>query len=139
MKRTLFVLILILAGLMLAACAEVALQEQLSSQTKNDSYTDIGPEKLNEMLSQKDFLLINVHVPFDGDIPGTDNSIPYDQISNSLSQLPENRDSRIVVYCRSGSMSSIAAKELVSLGFTEVVNLDGGFNSWVNAGFPLDN
>lgn len=138
MKKILFLMILVFAGLTLAACTSAVSQEVVSSQVEENTYSNIDPNTLNEMFSQKDFLLINVHVPFDGDIPGTDVSIPYDQIKLNLAQLPANKDARIVVYCRSGSMSSIAAKGLVSLGFTNVVNLEGGFNAWAASGFPLE-
>jgi rhodanese-related sulfurtransferase len=35
-------------------------------------------------------------------------------------------------------MSSIAAKELVFLGYTNIMNLEGGFNAWIAAGFPME-
>jgi rhodanese-related sulfurtransferase len=34
-------------------------------------------------------------------------------------------------------MSTRAARELVTLGYTDVYNLVGGFTAWVEAGLPL--
>ncbi len=104
------------------------------------SYTCITPDELNAMLQNKDFAFINVHIPFAGNIANTDLSIPYDQISSpeKLTQLPVDKNSKIVLYCRSGRMSAIATEELVSLGYTNVWNLDGGMDAWIQAGYKLE-
>jgi rhodanese-related sulfurtransferase len=102
------------------------------------TYTDISVSELQTMLENKDFTFVNVHIPFEGDLPNTDLSIPYDEIDQNLDKLPSDKDSKIVLYCRSGNMSSTAAETLVSLGYTNVWNLDGGFNAWEQAGLPME-
>jgi phage shock protein E len=100
-------------------------------------YRDIVVPELQAMLENKDFSLINVHVPFAGDLPATDASIRYDEIASHLDQLPADKDAKIVLYCRTGPMSQRAARDLVGLGYTNVHHLVGGFTAWVEAGLPL--
>jgi rhodanese-related sulfurtransferase len=102
------------------------------------TYTNVTFPELQAMLEDKDFAFINVHIPFEGNIPNTDLSIPFDQIDQYLNQLPAEKDTKIVLYCRSGSMSSVASETLVDLGFTNVWNLSGGFNAWKDGGLPFD-
>ncbi len=80
---------------------------------------------------------INVHVPYEGDIPGTDLSIPFDQITLQAAKLPVDRSTPLAIYCRSGPMSAQAAAELGALGYTDVVELQGGMRSWQRTGRPL--
>jgi rhodanese-related sulfurtransferase len=101
-------------------------------------YRDVMVPELQAMLQSKNFPLINVHVPYAGDIPLTDASIRFDEITSHLDQLPTDKSAPIVLYCRTGPMSTRAAQDLVRLGYTNVYNLVGGFNAWVEAGLPLE-
>ncbi|MFZ5920273.1 MAG: rhodanese-like domain-containing protein [Chloroflexota bacterium] len=138
MKR-LFALMLTLS-LTLAACqgkpAEVT-GEQVS--VKGGAYTNVNADGLNAMLKDKDFVFINVHIPFEGNIAETDLSIPYDQITEpgNLAQLPADKNAKIVLYCRSDRMSTIAAEALVKMGYTNIWNLEGGMVGWERAGFEI--
>ncbi len=104
------------------------------------SYKNIAPDELNAMLKNKDFVFINVHIPFAGNIAGTDLSIAYDQITDpaNLAKLPADKNAKIVLYCRSGRMSAIAAESLIQQGYTNIWNLDGGMAEWEAAGYELE-
>ncbi len=101
------------------------------------SYTSVPPARLMEMLEAKDFVLVNVHVPYEGEIQGTDLFIPYDQVASQVGKLPAAKDAKIFVYCRSGRMSTIAATTFVGLGYTNVWELDGAMIAWEKAGYQL--
>jgi rhodanese-related sulfurtransferase len=100
-------------------------------------WTNVTPDRLAEMLTHKDFTLVNVKTPYIGEIDGTDLYIPYDQISVRASQLPADKTAKVLVYCRSGVESAQAAQTLLNLGYTNVWNLDGGMNAWQSSGRAL--
>jgi rhodanese-related sulfurtransferase len=106
-------------------------------EVEGGSYTNVTPMQLSGMLKQKDFFFVNVHIPYEGEIDRTDAQLPYDQTAQLLSKYPADKAAKIVLYCRSGRMSSIAAKELVKAGYTNVWNLDGGMAAWETQGLPL--
>jgi rhodanese-related sulfurtransferase len=102
------------------------------------NYKNIGPHELSSMLQKKDFVLIDTHIPEQAHIAGTDAFIPYDEIDKRVSEFPKDKNIKIVLYCRSGSMSEIASEKLLELGYTNVYNLLGGINSWKQAGYNVD-
>jgi rhodanese-related sulfurtransferase len=97
----------------------------------------ITPVQLHDMMAEGDVYLVNVHVPFEGDIPGTDASIPYTDIAERLNELPFGTQP-VVIYCRSGNMSTQAAQAMVAAGAPPFSELGGGFYAWQDAGYPLE-
>lgn len=110
---------------------------KLRLQTQSASYKDITSTELKEMLKNKDFFLVNVHVPYEGEIEATDVFMAYDEIENNLDKLPADKNAKIVLYCRSGRMSEVAAETLTNLGYTNVYNLMLGMHDWQANGYPL--
>ncbi|HEX6478605.1 MAG TPA: rhodanese-like domain-containing protein [Ktedonobacteraceae bacterium] len=93
-------------------------------------------------------LLVDVREPAEwdkGHIPGAvsaprgmlewyaDPTTPY-----ARPELTTKRDARIIVQCASGGRSMLAAETLKKMGYTNVVNMAGGFNEWARQGFPVE-
>ena len=147
MKRFLLTASLLVLVLMLGACSEAI--ETTSSGATGEAvgtvvpveggghYTDIIPQELRAMLDSQDVFLVNVHIPYEGELEQTDAFIPFDAVEARLDEFPEDLDATIVLYCRSGSMSASSAPTLVKAGYTNVYNLDGGFRGWEAAGYTL--
>jgi len=51
--------------------------------------------------------------------------LPYDAIAADSAALPADKDATIIVYCRSGRRSAIAARMLADLGYTRIYDLGG--------------
>jgi rhodanese-related sulfurtransferase len=101
------------------------------------TWTNITPDTLASMLDHKSFTLLNVKTPYIGEIAGTDLYIPYDQVAARATELPTDKAAKVVVYCRSGHESAIAAQALIDLGYTNLDNLDGGMTAWTDSGRSL--
>ncbi|MBI2853252.1 MAG: rhodanese-like domain-containing protein [Chloroflexi bacterium] len=131
--------LLALGAVLIAACGQAVTAPAQGTEVKVEGgvYRNIGPAQLSEMLRNKDFPLVNVHIPYAGEIAQTDFFVPYSEIEKSLAEFPADKGAKIVLYCRSGAMSSTAAREMVKLGFTNIWNLDGGMVRWEQEGNRL--
>ncbi|MCB0025836.1 MAG: rhodanese-like domain-containing protein [Caldilinea sp.] len=138
--RHLASLMLVLLVLVLAGCnaaPPAAAPSALFDAAQNsDGFADISVAQLANALENKNFTLVNVHIPYAGELPETDLFIPFNEIDSHEGELPD-KDSPIVVYCRSGAMSTQAAATLVAAGYTQVYELDGGMVAWTEAGHEL--
>jgi phage shock protein E len=107
-------------------------------KTKSGSYLDLTPEAFQARVEAANVLLVNTHVPYEGELPGTELFLPFDTLETYLDILPRDKNIEILVYCRSGRMSTLSAETLVKLGYTNVKNLAGGMIAWEGAGYTLE-
>src|SRR5919204_1926400 len=63
---------------------------------------------------------------------------PVDPESGHQSAAFAGREDRLMLICREGFSSSLAAVRLHELGFTSTTDVIGGFAAWVAAGLPVD-
>jgi rhodanese-related sulfurtransferase len=135
----------VLMAIALALLSGAPLAAQAPGQTVGErvaveggAYWSISVAELQGMLgAERKPLLVNTHVPYQGDISGTDVSIEFTEIADHLDQLPADKNAPVVLYCRTGPMSNRAATTLAGLGYTRVYSLVGGFNAWATAGLPM--
>ena len=86
---------------------------------------------------QNNHVLIDVRTPgeFKSGHVAKAKNIPLDSISKQMKQIP--KDKTVVVMCRSGSRSGMAARQLASAGYENILNLKGGIMRWQSKGHPL--
>lgn len=98
--------------------------------------TLLGPDVYADRMANPEAVVINVHIPYEGEIEGTDVHIPFDAIVGD-ERLPADKDTEILLYCRSGNMTVDAAEALTAAGYTNLYDLEGGMKAWEAAGRPL--
>lgn len=131
MGKALCVLLISIAAIGCSSTSQVV-------QEPAGGFKNIQVAEFSRMLEEEDIVLIDVHIPEQQHISGTDLMVPFNEIDKHLDELPSDKGARVVIYCRSGNMSRAAAEEFVALGYTDVYNFEGGVNAWVAAGNPLE-
>jgi phage shock protein E len=100
------------------------------------AFARLDPAAFAERMQDKDAVLINVHIPYEGELEQTDAFIPFDKIVGD-SRLPSDKGKEILLYCRSGRMSEEAGTALRAAGYKNIAHLEGGMRGWEAAGRQL--
>jgi len=125
MKPKAFYILLLVVITLLAGCS-----------SKNDSsvsgYHTITAKEAKEMMDQNtDIIILDVRTEEEfntGYIEGA-LLIPDNEITEKAEDTLTDKSATILVYCRSGRRSALAAKELSELGYTNIYDF-GGINDW---------
>lgn len=120
-------LIWVLAALMLlTACG------QNKENAQGAGYVNITAEQAKEIMdTQEGYIILDTRTQKEYDeshIPGAI-LIPYDEVTERAEGVLTDKDQLILVYCRSGRRSKIAAEALVKLGYTNIKEF-GGIINW---------
>lgn len=120
------VIVLLCAMLLLTACGH----EKIKNQEK--AYMNITAQEAKEIMdTRNDYVILDTRTQEEydeGHIPGAI-LIPYDEIKEKAEGILTDKNQLILVYCRSGRRSKIAAEDLVTLGYTNIKEF-GGILDW---------
>ena len=123
MKKLFF---LLLAVMMLTACGQ---------DKENDQgvvYLNITAEEAKEIMdTEEGYIILDVRTQDEFDESRIPSAIliPHDEITEKAEDLLTDKDQLILVYCRSGRRSKLAAEALVELGYTNIKEF-GGIIDW---------
>jgi rhodanese-related sulfurtransferase len=98
----------------------------------------ISPVELHQILQNEDIFLVDVHIPQQKHIKGTDLFVAFNEVNKHQDQFPKDKNTPVYLYCAGGPMGNAAAKTLHELGYTHLYNLDGGANAWKESGFEFE-
>ena len=105
-------------------------------EATTEAFVRLDPAAFAERMKNSEAAVINVHIPYEGEIENTDSFIAYDKIAGD-SSLPKDKNTEILLYCRTGRMSEEAGAVLHEEGYTKVAHLEGGMKAWEAAGHKL--
>ena len=118
--------IIILAMLVLTACGQ-------DKENKQEAvYVNITAQQAKELMTtEENYIILDTRTQEEYDeshIPGAI-VIPYDEILEKAEGILTDKNQLILVYCRSGRRSKLAAEDLVKLGYTNIKEF-GGIIDW---------
>ncbi|MFQ5978040.1 MAG: rhodanese-like domain-containing protein [Candidatus Heimdallarchaeota archaeon] len=102
-------------------------------------YTDISVEEAYGMINTTgNLFILDVRTLEEFQSGYIENAtlIPHTELESRANELPGDYQTEILVYCRSGARSATGSDTLVSMGYTQVYNMLGGFSAWKEAGYP---
>lgn len=122
-------------GILLIAIV-LGLSSCAPTRTMRVKYRSLDVETFEKYIARENVLLVDVRTAEEfaaGHIVGVDENVDVRSTTffNDYQRLPKDRP--IAVYCRGGGRSKQVAGVLAGNGYN-VVELSGGYNSWVEAG-----
>jgi rhodanese-related sulfurtransferase len=129
-------LIILIAFTSMNAWSDVKSKQEISAEAKSKA-PHISSQQLAEYLSEKeDIVLLDIRTEAEyeaGHIQGAQ-WFPRGKLEYYIQERVKDANSKIVLYCRTGGRSALATLTLKEMGYTDVVDLQGGFKEWVAGG-----
>ena len=123
MKR---IILILLAVMMLTACG------QDKDNNQGAVYVNITAEEAKQIMdTEEGYIILDVRTQEEydqGHIPGAI-VISHEEIAEKAEKVLTDKEQLILLYCRSGRRSKIAAETLAELGYTNIKEF-GGIIDW---------
>lgn len=105
----------------------------IACQAETSNIETITPAELSQRLKEPNppiILDVRTRDEYSSGHIDTALNLPHDELERRLGEIPGNKTSEIVVYCRSGKRALIAEKILVEKGYTSIKDLAGHWQGW---------
>jgi len=107
-------------------------QNTKTDATSGASYSKVTPKEAKERLDSEDeIILLDVRTKQEYNSGHIEDSIliPVSDLKEDAEDVLKDKETPIIIYCRSGNRSATASKILLDLGYKKVYDL-GGINKW---------
>jgi rhodanese-related sulfurtransferase len=99
----------------------------------------LNPINAIRIMNNDDALVLDVRETAEfgkGHIKNAKN-MPFSSLKDKLKNIAKHKNAAVLAYCNNGAVSNKACKVLQQEGFTNVHNIAGGINSWLDAKLPV--
>jgi rhodanese-related sulfurtransferase len=130
------ILIVLIALASTNAWSDIRSKQEIAEEAKAKAPHISAQELAGYLAAEKEFVLLDIRTEAEyeaGHIRGA-LWLPRGKLEYEIQDVAKNPDARIVLYCRTGGRSALATLTLLGMGYTDVADLDGGFEEWVTQG-----
>jgi rhodanese-related sulfurtransferase len=131
MKRIFFIIFVMV--FVFAGCSNVKsdLNLEKGENIEKSEYKKISAEEAKKIIEVEDVVILDVRTGEEYKEGHIKDSVllPVTEIPDKVKNIIPDKETKILVYCRSGNRSATAAKTLLDMGYKNVIDF-GGINSW---------
>ena len=142
-KRVLFVSVLAFV-LTLALTAPTAIAKDLTAHdmvtTAKKTIIEVSISDAKALFDKGGYIFLDCRTSREfkmGHIPGAIN-ISRGLLEFKIAKKVPDKNANIIIYCKSGGRGSLATCTLSRMGYKDVKNMAGGWNTWEKAGYPVE-
>lgn len=102
-------------------------------------FKGLTAEEASKLIKSQNPVIVDVRTPkefYAGHIPGA-LLLPLQQLSSRISEIDAYREKPVILYCRSGNRSVVAAEVLIEKGFKKIWHIRKGILEWQKKGLPI--
>ena len=133
--------VILLALFSMSVASEITSKQEISREAKSKA-PHISSQQLSTYLSGKEeIVLLDIRTEAEyeaGHIQGAQ-WFSRGKVEFYVQGLIEDPDAKIVLYCRTGGRSALTTLTMKEMGYTNVVDLEGGFKEWIEQGHTFYN
>lgn len=127
-------LVLLLLSLSMNVWGDIKSKQEIGAEAKSKAPHISVQQFSDDLAGGEEFVLLDIRTEAEyeaGHIKGAE-WLPRGKLEYHIQERVQDPDSRIVLYCGTGGRSALAVLTLQDMGYTNVVDLEGGFEKWVS-------
>ena len=143
-RKNLVFIIALVIGVAFALNAPLTLAKDMTKKDlvkeAKSKITEIAPAEAKAQLDKGGAVFLDCREPSEykaGHIPGAMN-IPRGLLEFKIAEKILDKNTRILMYCKSGGRASLACCSIDRMGYKNVVSIAGGWKAWLKAGYATE-
>ncbi len=124
MKNLPKIALVLLVVIILIAC---------SNKAKQEEYKILPANEIGILLNEQPWITlvdVRTYAEYEKGYIEKAINLPLDTLESSAKKHLPDKEQTIIVYCKTGKRSQVAVSDLISLGYTDIIELEGGLDSW---------